>query len=330
MGRPSSLKKTARSRFFLGSPNCGQAHETTTAQVAAEVLGTTPDQVSTTIPFDSDLSPWGVAAANSGNNFHLYDIGAVHGAATKLREKVLKLAGHVLTTDPSQLTIENAIVQLPGSPAKQITFAELGRIAYNNQHLIPDDMEAGLQATFYYTFPHAKPNMVPGPDRLVRAQFTFSAGAHAAVVEVDKATGKVNVLRYLIVGDNGTVINPDVVNGQVFGSAAHGIAVALGEGFIYSPEGQPLTVTYLDYGKCSTEETPRVEVVHRPSPSPFTTLGQKAAGEGAAIPSPAAIASAVEDALTPFGVKVTDLPLTPEAVWRLINNNPKRAEVFLT
>jgi CO/xanthine dehydrogenase Mo-binding subunit len=183
-------------------------------------------------------------------------------------------------------------------------------------------MEAGLQATYYYTFPHAKPNIVPGADRLVRAQFTFSAGAHAAIIEVDKATGKVEILRYLIVGDNGTVINPDVVNGQVYGSAAHGIAVALGEGFIYSPEGQPLTVTYLDYGKCSTAETPNVEVIHRPSPSPFTSLGQKAAGEGAAIPSPAAIASAVEDALTPFGVKITDLPLTPEVVWRLANRNP--------
>ena len=104
---------------------------------------------------------------------------------------------------------------------------------------------------------------------------------------------------------------------------AHGIAVALGEGFMYSAEGQPLTVTYLDYGKCSTAETPRVEVIHRPEPSPYTPLGQKAAGEGAAIPSPAAIASAVEDALTPFQVKVCELPLTPEAVWRLANHNPE-------
>jgi 2-furoyl-CoA dehydrogenase large subunit len=320
-GATIKIEKNGTLALFLGSPNCGQAHETTTAQVAADVLGTSPEQISTTIPFDSDLSPWGVAAANSGNNFHLYDIGAVHGAATKLKEKVLKLSAHVLNTQPGELTIENGVVRVPGSTSKQVTFAELGRIAYNNQHLIPDEMEAGLQATFYYTFPHAKPNMVPGADRLVRAQFTFSAGAHAAVVEVDKQTGKVEVLRYLIVGDNGTVINPDVVNGQVFGSATHGIAVALGEGFIYSPDGQPLTVTYLDYGKCSTAETPRVEVVHRPSPSPFTTLGQKAAGEGAAIPSPAAIASAVEDALAPLGVKVTDLPLTPEVVWRLANNN---------
>ena len=322
-GATIKLEKNGTLALHLGSPNCGQAHETTTAQVAAEVLGTTPDRISTSIPFDSDLSPWGVAAANSGNNFHLYDIGAVHGAATRLREKILKLSAHVLNVDSKELAIEDSTVKVPGSTVKQVSFAELGRIAYNNQHLIPDDMEPGLQATYYYTFPHAKPNIVPNAERLVRAQFTFSAGAHAAVVEIDKATGKVEVLRYLIVGDNGTVINPDVVNGQVYGSATHGIAVALGEGFIYSPDGQPLTVTYLDYGKCSTAETPKIEVVHRPSPSPFTTLGQKAAGEGAAIPSPAAIASAVEDALTPLGVKITDLPLTPEVVWRLVNNNPE-------
>jgi 2-furoyl-CoA dehydrogenase large subunit len=321
-GATIKLEKNGTVALHLGSPNCGQAHETTTAQVAADILGTSPDQISTSIPFDSDLSPWGVAAANSGNNFHLYDIGAIHGAAKKLREKVIKLAAHVLNADTAELVIEDGVVQVAGSATKKVTFAELGRIAYNNQHLIPDDMEAGLQATHYYTFPHAKPNIVPGADRLVRAQFTFSAGAHAAIVEVDKATGKVEILRYLIVGDNGTVINPDVVNGQVYGSAAHGIAVALGEGFIYSPEGQPLTITYLDYGKCSTAETPKVEVIHRPSPSPYTSLGQKAAGEGAAIPSPAAIASAVEDALTPFSVKITDLPLTPEVVWRLANHNP--------
>ena len=160
--------------------------------------------------------------------------------------------------------------------------------------------------------------MVPGRDRRVRAQFTFSAAAHAAIVEVDVKTGKVKVLRYLIIGDNGTIIHPNVVNGQIYGSAAHGISVALGEGFIYDSDGQLLTVTLTDYGKSSTVETPRIKVEHLPSPSPFTSLGQKAAGEGAAIPSPAAIAGAVEDALSPYDVKVRNLPLSPEVVWRLI------------
>jgi carbon-monoxide dehydrogenase large subunit len=145
---------------------------------------------------------------------------------------------------------------------------------------------------------------------------TFPFGAHVAVVEVDRETGKVHLLRYLVVGDNGTIINPGIVDGQIYGSAAHGIAVALGEGFVYDAEGQLLTLTLTDYGKASALESPKIEVEHAPSPSPFTVLGQKAAGEGAAIPSPACIASAVEDALRPLGIKITELPLLPESLWR--------------
>src|SRR5918996_5795737 len=114
-GATIKLEKNGTLTLHLGSPNCGQAHETTTAQVAAEILGIAPDQISTSIPFDSDLSPWGVAAANSGNNFHLYDIGAIHGAASKLREKVLQLSAHVLNADAKDLVIENGVVQVPGS-----------------------------------------------------------------------------------------------------------------------------------------------------------------------------------------------------------------------
>ncbi len=317
-GATIKLEKNGTLTLFLGSPNCGQSHETTTAQVAADILGIDPEHISVSTPFDSDLAPWGVAAANSGNNFHLYDIGAVHGAASRLREKIFALAAHVLNAKAEGLSINEGVVQAPGSPLKKITFAELGRIAYGNQALMPKGFEAGLQTTFYYTFPHGEPNLVPGPKGLVRAQFTFSSAAHVAVVEVDRHTGKVHVLRYLIVGDNGTVINPEVVNGQIYGSAAHGISVALGEGFVYNSDGQLITLTLTDYGKSSTLETPKIEVEHRPVPSPFTTLGQKAAGEGAAIPSPAAIASAVEDALKHLGVKARELPLSPEVVWRLI------------
>jgi carbon-monoxide dehydrogenase large subunit len=176
-----------------------------------------------------------------------------------------------------------------------------------------------LEATYYHSHPHADPLMLPDMQGRVRAQYTFSSAAHAAVVDVDRETGRVRVLRYVIVSDNGTLINPAVVDGQIYGSAAHGISVALGEGFVYGEDGQLLTLTLLDYGKSTTLETPRIEIEHYPVPDPFTTLGQKAAGEGAAIPSPAAIASAVEDALSPLGVKVRHLPLSPERVWQLIN-----------
>ena len=315
-GATVKLEKNGSIAFTLGSPSCGQGHETTAAQIIADVLGVAPERISITGTFDSALSPWGVSSSNSGNNFHLYDVGAVHGAATRLREKVLTLAAHLLETEKAGLTIEDGVVAAAG---KSITFAQLGKIAYGNQAMLPEGFEPGLEATYYHSHPHANPLMLPDAHGRVRAQYTFSSAAHAAVVEVDTETGRVRVLRYVIVSDNGTLINPSVVDGQIYGSAAHGISVALGEGFVYGAEGQLLTLTLLDYGKSTTLETPHIEIEHYPIPDPFTTLGQKAAGEGAAIPSPAAIAGAVEDALAPLGVKVRHLPLSPERVWRLIH-----------
>jgi 2-furoyl-CoA dehydrogenase large subunit len=270
--------------------------------------------------FDSALSPWGVASSNSGNNFHLYDVGALHGAATRLRAKVLELAAYALAVPDGSLGIDDGVVRSTTDPSRSISFAQLGKIAYANQAQMPQGFEPGLEVTYYHSHPHADPLMLPDAQGRVRAQYTFSSAAHAAVVEVDPETGRVRVVRYVIVSDNGTLINPGVVDGQIYGSAAHGISVALGEGFVYGADGQLLTLTLLDYGKSTTLETPRIEIEHHPVPDPFTTFGQKAAGEGAAIPSPSAIASAVEDALLPFGVKVRQLPLSPEAVWQLIRS----------
>lgn len=316
-GATVKIEKNGSVVVTLGSVSCGQSHETTACQIVADVLGAADDRVSVTGTYDSTLSPWGVSSANSGNNFHLYDVGATHGAATRLRTKVLALAAHLMGEPVAALRIERGVVIGTG---RTMTFAELGKVAYTNQALIPADMEPGLEVTYYHRHTHADPLMLPDLQGRVRAQYTFSSAAHAALVEVDPETGRVSVLRYVIVSDNGTLINPAVVDGQIYGSAAHGISVALGEGFVYGADGQLLTLTLLDYGKSTTLETPHIEVEHHPIPDPFTTLGQKAAGEGAAIPSPAAIASAVEDALAHLGVRVRDLPLAPERVWQLIRD----------
>jgi 2-furoyl-CoA dehydrogenase large subunit len=302
----------------VGTPSAGQAHETTVAQVVGDVLMISLDQVRVLSTFDSALSPWGGGSTNSGNNFHLYDIGATHGAALRIREKLTALAASLLNATPSELTqVEGGAFVVTDQPERRVTFAELAKVAYGNTARVPEGMDPGLHQTYMYRFPHAQPFLVPDEQHRVRAQFTFSAAVHMAVVDVDPGTGSVKVLRYLVVGDNGNVINPDVVNGQVIGSAAHGISVALGEGFAYGEDGNLETATLLEYGKASTMDTPHIEVEHRPQPSPFTALGQKAAGEGAAITSPAAIASAVEDALRPFGARVEQLPLDLETVWRL-------------
>jgi 2-furoyl-CoA dehydrogenase large subunit len=320
-GATIKIEKNGVISITLGSPSCGQSHETTACQIAGEILSVPPERISMTGTYDSALSPWGVASSNSGNNFHLYDVGAIHGAAIRLRKRVLQLAAHLLATAEDALEIENGVVFASADKDKRITFAELGKVAYANQALIPDGLSPGLQETYYHTHTHANPLMLPDMQGRVRAQYTFGSAAHAAVVEVDAATGRVNVLRYVIVSDNGNLINPSVVDGQIYGSAAHGISVALGEGFVYGPDGQLLTLTLLDYGKSTTLETPHIEIEHHGIPDPFTPLGQKAAGEGAAIPSPAAIASAVEDALSPFGIKIRELPLSPEKVWKMMRDS---------
>ena len=322
-GATIKLERNGSITVFLGAPSCGQYHETTTAQVVAENLDISPEHISVSPRYDSKVSPWGVGSSNTGNNFHLYDIGAVHGASLELRERILQLSAHVLESSPDALTIQDGSISTKGSSDKALSFARLGRIAYGNQSHIPDELKAGLQTTYYYRFPHAQPFMIPDQEGRVRAQFTFSAAAHGAVVEIDTETGRVEVVRYVIVSDNGTIINPDVVDGQIYGSVAHGIAVALGEGFVYDSDGQLLTMTLTDYAKPTACETPRVEIEHCPEPSPFSVLGQKAAGEGAAIPSPAAIASAVEDALQPFGIKIRELPLSPEVVWGLVHRGER-------
>lgn len=318
-GATLKLERNGTVTVVLGAPSCGQFHETTTSQVVAEVLGVSPEQINVVSSWDSRLSPWGVGSSNTGNNFHLYDIGAVHGASLQLREKILKFASHVLSIVPEELTIEGDLVSSKESADQNVTLKRLGKLAYGNQSYIPEDVEGGLETTYYYKFPHAEPFMLPDKEGRVRAQFTFSAAAHAAVVEVDIETGRTQVVRYVIVSDNGTIINPGVVDGQIYGSVAHGISVTLGEGFVYDSEGQLLTLTLTDCSKATTMEIPEVEIEHYQVPSPFSALGQKAAGEGAAIPSPAAIASAIEDALHPFGVKPRDLPFSSEAIWGLLN-----------
>ncbi|MDA1184385.1 MAG: xanthine dehydrogenase family protein molybdopterin-binding subunit, partial [Acidobacteria bacterium] len=258
-GAKVKLEKNGSVVFTLGSPSCGQSHETTASQIIADALGVRPERVAMSGTFDSSLSPWGVSSSNSGNNFHLYDVGAVHGAANRLRDRICTLAAHMLGAAKEGLRIEDGVVYAgtvyaDGVAANKasVTFAELGKVAYANQAQMPVGFEGGLEATYYHSHPHANPLMLPDMQGRVRAQYTFSAAAHAAVVEVDRETGRVRVQRYVIVSDNGTLINPSVVDGQIYGSAAHGISVALGEGFVYGDDAQLLTLTLLDYGKSTT------------------------------------------------------------------------------
>jgi CO/xanthine dehydrogenase Mo-binding subunit len=196
---------------------------------------------------------------------------------------------------------------------------ELARTAYADVLGLPPGEEPGLEARHVYQNPLAEP---VGPGRRVRSQLVFSNAAHCSLVEVDPRTGHVRLLKHVVVHDCGRELNPLIVEGMVHGSTVHGMGAALLEEFRYDGDGQLLTASFMDYLKPSALDVPDIDVDHIESPSPFTALGSKGVGEGGAIPGPAAVANAVEDALAPFGVTIRSLPITPERVWQWISGSP--------
>jgi carbon-monoxide dehydrogenase large subunit len=189
-------------------------------------------------------------------------------------------------------------------PERQVSLAELARLVSSPPPSMkfPEGLEPGLEATHYYR---------PTGN-------TFGNGVHAAVVEVDAETGRVCVLRYAVVHDCGTVINPVVVDGQVCGGVAQGLGNALYEEMAYDRAGQPLTTSYLDYLLPTAMEVPPIDLGHLETPSPLNPEGIKGAGEGGTMPVPAVIANALDDALAPLGVVVERAPLGPAQLWAMI------------
>jgi 2-furoyl-CoA dehydrogenase large subunit len=306
-------------RAAIGDPPSGQGYETVIAQIVADELGLTPDQVSVARGFDSSTTPWLYHSGNYSNKFSVTDTGAVVGAARRVRDKLLRVAAHRLEIDPADLELHEGTVRVRGVPARGLTFRELARTAYADVLGLPAGEEPGLEARHAHQNPLARPMDAA---RRVPSQLVFANAAHCCVVEVDPRTGRVDLLKYVVVHDCGRELNPLIVEGMVHGSTVHGIGAALLEEFVYDEQGQLLTSTFMDYLKPTAVDVPEIEVGRLEHPSPFTPLGSKGVGEGGAIPGPAAVANAVDDALAPHGVVVRALPITPEDVWRWTEGRP--------
>jgi 2-furoyl-CoA dehydrogenase large subunit len=307
------VEPDGRVRAALGDPPSGQGYETVIAQIVADELGLTPDDVSVARGFDSATTPWLYLSGNYSNKFSVTDTGAVVGAARRVRDKLLRLAAFRLEIAPEDLELHAGTVRVKGAPARSLTFRELARTAYADMLGLPPGEEPGLEARHAHQNPLARPMDAA---RRVPSQLVFANAAHCCLVEVDPGTGGVRIVKYVVVHDCGRELNPLIVEGMVHGSTAHGIGAALLEAFRYDESGQLLTSTFMDYLKPTALDVPDIEVGSLEHPSPFTPLGAKGVGEGGAIPGPAAVASAVEDALAPYGAVVRGLPITPEAVWR--------------
>jgi aerobic carbon-monoxide dehydrogenase large subunit len=222
-----------------------------------------------------------------------------------VREKAMRMAALLLEVSPDDLELNDGGIAVRGAPEKTVSLARVAQVlsAPPPAMLFAQDLEPGLEATYYF---HPTDN-------------TYSGGVHLATVEVDVATGHVRVLRYIVVHDCGTIINPMVLDGQVVGGVAQGLGNALYEEMVYDPtSGQPQTTSFMDYLLPTAMEVPRVEVLHRSTPSPLNPEGIKGAGEGGTMPVPATIANAIDDALAPLGVTVTRFPLSPSGLRELI------------
>ena len=296
------VQPTGKVSVFVGSHSHGQGHETTFAQVVADKLGIPMDDVDI-VHGDTDSVAFGMGTYGSRSL-------AVGGTAImkgidKVLEKGAKIAAHKLEAAEEDLEYANGQWSVKGSD-KSIAFGDVALTAYV-PHDYPEGLEPGIDFTNFYD----------------PANFTYPFGAHIAVVEVDKDTGKVRIDRFVAVDDVGNVINPMIVDGQLHGGIAHGIGQALYEEAIYDESGQLLTGSFMDYAIPRADDLPMFELDRTVTPCPHNPLGVKGAGEAGTIAATPAVVNAVLDALAPFGVSDIRMPLTPERVWRAMQNQTK-------
>jgi carbon-monoxide dehydrogenase large subunit len=286
-----------------GAASQGQGHETVFAQICADALGVPLEAVSV-VGGDTAAIPFGVGTFASRSTVLAGN--AIAASAAKLRDKVRRVAAGLLEASPQDIEIEDGEAFVRGVPASAVTLARVVQSTVPS-FARPDARDLDFEATTYYTVPTV----------------TYSSGLHMALVEVDPETGAVRLLRYVVVHDCGRVINPVLVEGQIQGGVAQGIGGGLWEELRYDETGQLLTGTFMEYPLPTAADLPFIETHHQVCLSPRNPLGVKGLGEGGAISPPAAIANAVEDALAPFGVRVTACPLTPANVRALIGVRPE-------
>jgi carbon-monoxide dehydrogenase large subunit len=274
----------------------GQGHETVFAQIAADEWGVSPDQVTVVVSDTASIAMgYGTIASRSAVN----SSSAIALASQELRHKVLAVAGHLLECDVDDLELRNGRATVRGVPSLGMTLKEIAQAARPGwDHGRPPGMAPGLEATAYFEPPTV----------------TWSYAAHAAIVELDRATGMTWIKKYVVVHDAGVLINPKLAEGQVLGGVCQGLGGALLEEMVYDSDAQLLTGSLADYLMPTAADVPPIEVLHRETRSPLNALGVKGLGEGGAIAPPVVIANAVCDALRPVGFEVFATPLRPDVL----------------
>lgn len=253
-----------------------------------------------TVQGDTAVTPFGAGTGGSRSGSML--AGAIGETAALLRERIVAIAADRMEAAVEDIELVESRARVRGTPSASISLGEIANLAYFQPHKLPAGVPAGLEASARYQ---------------TRSPMIWANATHVCTCEVDVITGIVTLLRYIVSEDCGPMINPDVVEGQIAGGTVQGIGGVLYEHFIYDEDGNPLTTTFLDYLLPTSAEVPMIEYGHVETQSPGPG-GFKGVGEGGAIGAPPAVVNAVADALTPFGVEITRLPLTPSAIVALI------------
>jgi aerobic carbon-monoxide dehydrogenase large subunit len=314
-GATVRMGPTGEVTVLSGVTSPGSGNETGLAQIAAGELGCSVADVRV-IQGDTRLCPWGLG--NYSSRSIILGGSAVQLAAGDLRDKLLSVAAHMLEASPEDLTLADGVASVRGAPARSVSLRELAMEIHTNpfgEHA--GDVEPGLEATRFFR----APNIYHQPERDGRfsAYPTWPSASVACVVEVDQDTGLVTLLRYCIVDDSGTVVNPLLVEANLHGATGQAVGATMFEQISYDDSGQLITASLMDYTIPTAVEMPLIEIGHQHSPSPFTPLGTKGAGESAIGAAWNAITSAVEDALSDWSVTLTELPLVPSRLWHAMH-----------
>jgi carbon-monoxide dehydrogenase large subunit len=309
-GAELRVHPTGKAVLRLSCMTQGQGHQTTFAQIVAEELGISPDDIEV-VQGDTDQTPFGLGTYGSRST-------PVSGAATavvarRVRDRAKIVASAMLEVSPDDLEWEKGRWFVKGDPEQGKTISEIALAAHSSLEL-PEGVEGHLDASCVYNPPN----------------LTYPFGAYICVVDVDKETGQVHVRRFIAVDDCGPRINPMIVEGQVHGGLADGVGMALMEVIAFDEDGNHLGGSFMDYLLPTSMECPSWELGETVTPSPHHPIGAKGVGESATVGSPPAVVNAVMDALRPYGVRHADMPLTPAAVWSAMQGSPLRTDLAIS
>jgi len=290
----------------------GQGHRTAAAQVVADALGIRAEAVTVNVELDTQKDPWSIASGNYSSRFAGAVAGAVHLAATRIRDRLRHIAAAQFGVEADRIRFAEGAVHVEGEERKPVPFHRVAGSTHWSPGLLPEGEPGGLRETAFWTPPQLE---APDEEEHINSSLCYGFVFDYCGVEIDRRTGQVRVDRYVTQHDPGRILNPTLVDGQVRGGFAQGLGAALMEEFAYGADGTFLSGTFADYLPPTAPEVPEPVILHMETPSPFTPLGAKGVGEGNNMSTPVCIANAVADAL---GVSDVSLPLTPSRVRTMI------------